>query len=98
MLEIQRNNKVLMEKLIDISKGKLSALTPTNHHLIKSMNSKKRTKTIEGIDDENLKMMMRIIKQKPQMSVKEMKSEYEAKKRSVTMISKSTKALKVYYI
>jgi hypothetical protein len=91
MLEIQRNNKVLMEKLIDISKGKQSILS-ANMHQVKSMNNKKRSKNMETIDEENMKLMMRIIKQKPKMTVKDMNSEYECKRKYISMISKSNRA------
>jgi hypothetical protein len=91
MLEIQRNNKVLMEKLIDISKGKQSILA-ANLHQVKSMNNKKRTKNMETIDEENMKLMMRIIKQKPKMTVKDMNNEYECKRKYISMISKSNRA------
>ena len=93
MLDIQRTNKVLMEKLIDISKGKQSNVASSKSaHPIKSMNSNKRKKAMKNIDQENIKLMMRIIKQKSQISIKDMQGDYETKQKYMARISKASRA------
>lgn len=93
MLEIQRNNKVLMEKLIDISKGKQSILSAAqSKHSVKSMHKDKKIQKQGDIERENIKLMMRIVKQKPQISRSKLNVDYEGKLKYKAMISKTNRA------
>lgn len=85
--EIKRNNQLLLDKLLDISKGKFAA--PGMKHVQpkkkragpKSLNFVTKKKELERIDTENMKLMNRIVNQNPMLNTKKFEDEYKKRRR-----------------
>ncbi|CDW76589.1 UNKNOWN [Stylonychia lemnae] len=83
--EIKRSNQILLEKLLDISKGKRCEVKQENLQLTlpqqKSLNYQVKKKEAERIDTENQKIMERIVNQNPSLSSKKMHQDYQETKK-----------------
>lgn len=82
MTDIKRTNQVLLERLLDISKGKNvsvgrhNELSPSIVSGPRSLNYLNKRKEADRIDRENQKIMDRIIKQGPSYQSKKLENEY----------------------
>ena len=84
--EIKKNNQLLLDKLLDISKGKFSApgmkaKQPKRKTGPKSLNYVTKKKELERIDRENMKLMNRIVNQQAMLNSRKLDKEYKEKKR-----------------
>jgi hypothetical protein len=84
--EIKRNNQLLLDKLLDISKGKFAA--PGMQHKLpskrggpKSLNYVAKKRELERIDNENMKLMNRIVTQNPMLNTKKFEAEYKQRRK-----------------
>ena len=84
--EIKKNNQLLLDKLLDISKGKYAA--PGMKAKIrkkrigpKSLNYVTKKKELERIDQENMKLMNRIVNQNAMLNTKKFEAEYQQRRR-----------------
>lgn len=79
--EIKRSNQVLLERLMDISKGKGCAVKQENLaqtlQAPRSLNYILKRREAERIDKENDKIMRRIIRQGPTVQSKKFEQEYK---------------------
>jgi hypothetical protein len=82
MSEIKRTNQVLLERLLDISKGKNvsvgrhNEVSPSQVSAPRSLNYINKRKEADRIDRENQKIMERIIKQGPNYQSRKLEQEY----------------------
>ena len=82
-----RNNQLLLDKLLEISKGKFAA--PGMNHKQpkkkrkgpKSLNYVTKKREMERIDQENMKLMNRIVNQNAMLNTKKFEAEYKRRKR-----------------
>lgn len=83
MSEIKRTNQVLLERLLDISKGKNvsvgrhNEVSPSQVTAPRSLNYINKRKEADRIDRENQKIMERIIKQGPSYQSRKLEQEYQ---------------------
>jgi hypothetical protein len=82
IFEIKKNNQYLLDKLMEISKGKQSGTNQKNLKVprgaSKSLNYVSKKKEAERIDRENQKILSRILNIKPNMLVdtKKLRDDY----------------------
>lgn len=86
--QIRRNNQLLLDRLLEISKGKWAApgikarvKKPKRRVGPKSLNYVTKRKELARIDEENSKLMKRILNQNPIMSTKKLENEYRERRR-----------------
>lgn len=84
--EIRRNNQLLLDRLLDISKGKwaapgMKAKVVRKRMGPKSLNYVTKKRELERIDNENLKLMNRIVNQSPMLNTKKFEQEYRDRRR-----------------
>jgi hypothetical protein len=84
--QIRRNNQLLLDRLLDISKGRWAAPGMKAKKLKrktgpKSLNYVTKRKELARIDEENSKLMKRILNQNPIMSTKKLESEFRDRRR-----------------
>ena len=84
--QIRRNNQLLLDRLLDISKGKwaapgMNAKKPKRRMGPKSLNYVTKRKELARIDEENSKLMKRILNQNPILSTKKLEKEYRERRR-----------------
>lgn len=77
IIQIRKSNQILLDKLLDISKGKWSTVghngvnPPTTKKVApKSLNHVAKKKELQRIDEENIKMMNRIVNQASTVSTR----------------------------
>ena len=88
-MEIERSNKVLLEKLIDINQRKKSAEALTRSMFnLKSLNQSIRKKAAEKINNENEVYSKRILMQKPLILKKDFDKNFAAYKKYCEQLSK----------
>lgn len=83
---IKKNNQLLLDRLLDISKGKFAS--PGMKHRLpktrkgpKSLNQVKKKKELERIDQENMKLMNRIVNQNAMLNTKKMEQEFRDRRK-----------------
>lgn len=84
--QIRRNNQLLLDRLLDISKGKWAAPGMRARKVKrragpKSLNYVTKRKELARIDEENSKLMKRILNQNAMLSTKRLEQEYRERKR-----------------
>jgi Hemingway/CFA97 len=101
MNEIKRTNQVLLERLLDISKGKNvsvgrhNELSPSQTTGPRSLNYINKRKEADRIDRENQKIMERIIKQGANYQSRKLEQEYYDNTMRFKKMKQKTMALSV---
>ena len=102
--EIRRHNQILLDKLVDISKGRQyyylalywrrpnhSVGAPKKREHPKSLNYYSKKREAERIDLENQKIMQRIVKQGPIVAKSRLDEEFKTNSRYKKNIQRSAK-------
>lgn len=84
--EIKKNNQLLLDRLLDISKGKWASpgmkhKQPKKRMGPKSLNHVTKKRELERIDNENMKLMHRIVNQNPMLNTKKLEKEYRERRK-----------------
>lgn len=84
--QIRKNNQLLLDRLLDISKGRwaapgMKAKQRKRRVGPKSLNYVTKRRELERIDNENMKLMKRIVNQNAMLSTKKHEKEYRERKR-----------------
>lgn len=86
--EIERENRILFEKITRISRKKRKE---ESMERVRSLNITSRRKQVESIENENAKMFGRILRQKPFMSFKESDRDFRRTRKISDRISQKGK-------
>lgn len=92
--EINRENKILLDKLVEISNGKFSSVGKAtkkkkkNIQTKKSLNYEKRKKEFERIERENMAIAQRLYNKESSISKKKMDKDYDTHKKYRKQIQK----------
>lgn len=85
--EIQRENEILLKKIVDINSGKvtsslsLSVMRSSDESLLpESLNELYRKREHERILGENRALMLRLLTEKPALSVKRLEADFQRQK------------------